>query len=58
MLTFLECSHMNESYFCLKLVQFQAINFSLVNDIEFLTFLSFFQNELILMKGNRLQAVN
>lgn len=42
MLALMQRPHVNESHFIPQLVKFEAFNLSLIDDVEFLSFLTFF----------------
>ena len=53
-----ERANMHKSYLRFKLIQFQAVNLTLLYDVKLLAFLPFLQNKLVFLEGQRLQAVN
>lgn len=58
MCTWLKLSHANEAISAFDLVEFETINSALVNDIEFITFFSFLDDELLAGKVDYLESVD
>lgn len=58
MLAFVQRADKDEASSVPELIKLQAFNFSFVNDVEFLAFLSLFENELIFIERHRLKPVH